>query len=140
MEIINQTPEHSDANAEHAARPFRYGIPTDKLSDEIWRGVLCEYYKSVYKGYEPSEDDFLMLPVENVRPGFGLRIGSRFGSNSKLQVVADYTDKPVVSFDFQVNEDLTDSQKQESDLARETFRSNVDQFLQGSGHSEPLMK
>ena len=131
------------SNAEHGPSPESqelppssesYTIPRSALSEELWHDIIAAYYTATGRGYKPTEDDFLMLPVDEVHAGRGYRLGSRFGINSKLQISEGLrTDLATVSFDFYLNEDVSKQTALEAESARQAFRDIVNTSLLKTG-------
>jgi hypothetical protein len=139
MKNFNQVPPSLDPETE--AVPQRYVVPRSAVNEEVWRDVIGIYFKNAYDGkYEPTDDDFLMMPVEDVWAGRGYRIGSIYSHNSKLEIVPGSdrsAEEPMVGFDFYANESLSAKDAAEAAGTQAAFRAEVDEYLQTTGKAVP---
>lgn len=138
MKDFNLPPASIDPERESA--PTRFVVPRDAVTEDVWHDVVAIYFRHAYAGqYEPTEDDFLMLPAEEVWAGQQYRIGSRFSYNSKLEVTAGHRNPegPMVGFDFFPNESLSEKEAKEAAAVQEAFRAEVDGYLQTTGRAVP---
>lgn len=133
----SKTPETDTA-------PEHYGIPFNELNDDVWRTVLALYFSdATSKPLDPDDDLYYMFPVEEVTPGTQLRLGSRFSMHSKLQVVANGYNPdniPLISFNFYVNDDLDAKTAQQAKEVQDLFKTDVDEYLQSTGHAVPIIE
>lgn len=125
--------EQTPKNPEIESAPH-YAIPMNQLDEGTWNDILAIYMLDAKDlRLAPDDDFFLMHPVDKVRPGSGLRLGSRFSPHSKLEVKSKgFTpdEVPLLGFDFYINDALPPSQLEEAQTVQEKFRTDIDDYLQ----------